>query len=135
MSGNAAEGIFRFLAGLLPKHDATKEEHYNYMMRLGLTVSALVLCFGAAVVFAYGFVPGVTSGFARAESLTAVIGEIRANRTEELDAQLLNLRIKQCNASTDQAKQLFYDKIQRALDEYAYLNPKRSYPIPPCSEL
>lgn len=128
------DAFARFLAGLLPEHAADAEEHYRYMLRLGLTVSALVVTVIGLMLADYGAIPGV-AGFARADAFQQVVGEIRANRSQELQAALLELQTKACQTNNDEARQLYVRLITQNEDEYDYLNPGHPYSPLACSQL
>lgn len=127
------EAFARFLAGLLPEHTADAEEHYRYMLRLGLTVSALVVVTLGSIAIDNGWI--FSAGFARAEAFNQVVGEIRANRSQELEAQLLTLQTKACQTNNDEARQLYVRLITQAEDEYDYLNPGHPYSSLSCAQL
>lgn len=127
------EALLRFLAGLIPKHGADAEEHYRYMLRLGLTVSALVVALVAMVSIDNGWVGA--EGFARQSAFVEVVGEIRANRSQELRAQLLTLQTKACQTKNDEARSLYVRLIGEAADEYDFLNPQHPYTALACAQL
>jgi hypothetical protein len=128
------ESLARFLAGLLPEHDASPEEHYRYMLRLGLTVSCLVLLLVGETILDWGMVPAFP-GFARSSDVTQVIGEVRATRSQDLESELLDLQTKACQAKSDEARQSDMRLIIRAEDDYDYLNPGHPYAPLACSQL
>jgi len=126
--------VTKGVSALIPPHDATPEEHYNWRLRIGLSVCFLFAALSAVTVFAFGLVPGV-AGFARATDLNTVIGEIRQNRVGELDNRILELRIKHCDAKTDEAKQLYWAKIQSLVSEWRGLTGLPNYQLPACADL
>jgi hypothetical protein len=132
--GEPVETLARFLAGLLPEHDADPEEHYRYMLRLGLTVSGLVIGFAILSLADYGMMPGV-AGFAKADAFQEVVGEIRANRSQELQVALLSLQTKACQTKSDEARQLYDRLILQDENEYNYLNKGAPYSPLACSQL
>lgn len=128
------EIALRILGGLVPDHTADPEVQYRYQLRLGLTVSIIVLWVASVTVTAFGIVPAWSQGFALATDVKSVVQEIRANRAQTIDNQLLDLRIKHCEAKDDTARQLYWSKIAPLMQEYQELT-KRPYPLPACSDL
>lgn len=127
------EWIKALLGGLVPTLEASSEVQYAWRWRIALvSCAAFCWCLGATLV-AFGMTPGF-QGFAKAGDLQAVVGELRQNRATDVDNQLLELRIRHCKATTDEAKQLYWSKIKPLLDEYQRLTG-RGYVIPYCTDL
>ena len=126
--------ITSIVSALIPPHDATPEEHYGWRLRMGLCVIFLFSYLGMATAFAFGIVPGV-SGFARASDLSKVVSEIRRNRQGDLENRILDLRIKHCDAKTDEAKQLYWSRLNELIDGWRGLTQLPSYPLPACTDL
>lgn len=128
------EYLLRILGGLVPDHTADPEVQYRYQLRLGLTVSVVVLWILSVTITAFGIVPAWSQGFALQVDVKQVVNEIRANRAQTIDNQLLDLRIKHCEAKDDTARQLYWSKIAPLLQEYQQLTG-RPYPLPACADL
>ncbi len=73
-------------------------------------------------------------GFARAGEVRQVTADLRNIRIEQIEARLFETRIKQCAATTDDARQFYREKIQGLLKLYADLTG-HLYEIPKCDEL
>lgn len=128
------EFILRILGGLVPDHTADPEVQYRYQLRLGLTVAVTVLGLMAITVTAFGVVPAWSQGFAMATDVKQVVNEIRQNRAQTIDNQLLDLRIKHCEAKDDTARQLYWSKIAPLMYEYQTLTG-HPYALPACADL
>lgn len=128
------EFLLRILGGLVPDHTADPEVQYRYQLRLGLTVSVIALWIAAVTVTAFGIVPAWSQGFALTADVKQVVNEIRQNRAQTVDSQLLDLRIKHCEAKDDTARQLYWSKIAPLMQEYQVLTG-RPYPLPACADL
>jgi hypothetical protein len=126
--------VMRLLAGLVPDHTADPEVQYRYQLRLGLTVSIIALWVASVTVAAFGLVPALSQGFALTADLKQVVIEIRTNRAQTIDNQLLDLRIKHCQAKDDAARQLYWSKISPLMVEYQQIT-SRPYLLPSCSDL
>ena len=134
------ESILRILGGLVPDHTADPEVQYRYQLRLGLTMSivvASVLGLGAITAAAFGLTPW-SQGFARQADVqtnqSAIVKEIRQNRAQSVDASLLDLRIKHCQAKDDTSRQLYWSRIAALMQEYQRLTGQ-TWPLPSCSDL
>jgi hypothetical protein len=128
------EVLLRILGGLVPDHTADPEVQYRYQLRLGLTVSIVVLWVLAVTITAFGIVPAWSQGFAMTTDMKQVVTEIRQNRAQTIDNQLLDLRIKHCEAKDDVARQLYWSKIAPLLAEYQQITG-RPYNLPACADL
>ena len=126
--------VLRVFAGLLPDRSSAPEAQYRYQLRLGITVSVMLAWVAYATVFATGWVPAVNTGFARSADLSTVITELKQNRAQNVDNQLLELRIKHCKATTDESKQLYWSKIEPLLIEYQQLTGHQ-YVLPQCNDV
>jgi len=117
---------------VIPRADAPHSDQYRWRVSVGcvLLVTFIGLC--GVTAFAFGFIPG--SGFARASDLQSVVSEIRENRANTIDNQILELRIKHCQATTDEAKQLYWSKISVLMAEYQHLTG-RAVVLPSCADL
>ena len=140
----------------MPAADASEQEHYGYLMRLGMTVSALVLVTVSMIALALGALPGI-SGFARTDAIQSAvasqakaveqlqsiivrdrqdeIGEMRANRSQQLAGELISYRRSECNAKREESRILYFNLIEKDINTYNYLNPDHPYQLPACSDL
>jgi hypothetical protein len=132
--GNVMDVLLRVLGGLVPPDSADPRKQYRYQIRVGLTLSFLVLAFVGFVISDHGWMPTWSEGFARTADLRSLTVEIQKNRVQSIDNQLLELRIKHCNATTDDAKQLYWAKIAPLIYEYQQLT-NRVYNLPACGDL
>jgi hypothetical protein len=125
------EGTLKIIA---PPDDAHPEAQYAWRVRV-----ALVACSGLGLaliqgVLSLGVLPAVYPGFAKATDLASMVNEIRQNRLANVDGQLLDLRIKHCEAKSPEAKQLYWTKISQGMEEYQRLTG-HPYNLPACSDL
>ena len=60
--------------------------------------------------------------------------EFSAYVQSDLEDKLIELRIKQCKADTDQARQFFYERLNRKQQQYEQLTGHR-FSVPECSDL
>jgi hypothetical protein len=132
--GSLMDVILRVLGGLVPPDSADQRQQYRYQLRLGITLSAVVLGLTALTVNAFGWVPALSEGFAHTTDVKSLVVEIRQNRAQTIDNQLLELRIKHCKATTDESKQLYWAKIAPLMGEYQQITG-RPYQLPACADL
>ena|SRR5579863_2220985 len=124
----------------IPPLHASAEAQYNWRIRVGIfsCVAFSGLCFLAAA--SYGLVPhvsGFETTYASDVQSAAIIREIRDNRAEQIENELLNLRIKHCAAiksNNDEGKILYWSKISDRMIRYQQLTG-RVYALPQCSDL
>lgn len=76
---------------------------------------------------AFGSVPFLGSGFAKAETMNRV-------QVQLLSEAILQNRIRHCNATTPDSRAYLYNIIQGQLLEYSSLTGK-TYPLPRCEDL
>jgi len=131
---DATDLIAKGAAALIPPLHSTPEQQYNWRLRIGLSVCFLFPALGAVTAGAFGLIPGVV-GFARASDLSTVVSEIRQNRTGDLDNRILDLRIKHCDAKSDEAKQLYWAKINALITEWRAITGLPAYQMPDCKDL
>lgn len=128
------EFFLRLVGGLVPLHNADSETQFRYQLRLGLTVSVIIIWLIGVTVDAFGLLPGWSQGFALATDVQKVVTEIRQNRVQTIDNQVLELRLKHCQAKSDEARQLYWAKIAALQTEYQVLTV-RAYLMPRCEDL
>jgi len=115
----------------------------TFLTKHGASSGALVglLILGAYV---FGEVPGF-AGFARADEVEAnnrsisaqvamVQQEISDSRVERIEDELLQLRLQHCHAKTDEARQLYWQRISSLATVYAKLTG-HTYSVPDCANL
>lgn len=127
------EIVVGFFQALVPPPDASPGEHYGWRVRVGVTLFVTVIGLTLLAAYAFGIIPGA-EGFAHEQEVTSVVGEIRKNRADEIDSQILNLREKDCHATTDEARQLYFGKLNDLMITYQRLTGG-VYNLPACSEL
>jgi hypothetical protein len=142
------EVITGFARWFIPPLDADPAHQYGWRLRLGVFTA---LSFGGVcgiTAFAFGYVPPQYDGFVRVsqsqaqaaqtdQKIQAVITEIRANRAEAVENELLNLRIKHCQAiksSNAEATVLYWSKISDRMGKFQVLTG-RVYALPACTDL
>lgn len=127
-------GPLRWLAWLLPHERTTPAA----MFRWRVIVVALLLPTASLTALAYGGVPWVSehlfSGFATKNDVQQISSRVDRMDQRLLESSILDLRIRQCAATTPEAKQLYAARIQPLLIEYLQLTGK-TYPLPACSDL
>ena len=126
--------ILRVLGGLVPPDTADPRQQYRYQLRVGITLTGMLVGLTAVTVTAFGWVPAWSQGFAHTQDVQGLVTEIRQNRAQSIDNQLLELRIKHCKATTDESKQLYWAKIAPLMGEYQQLTG-RAYQLPACADL
>lgn len=136
------DAIVELWQSFIPPLDATPQAQYNWRVRVGVfTCAGFTLACGMYAI-AYGFgEPIGVSGFERTvdsqRQAAAIIAEIRSNRAEALQNELLNLRIKHCaavKAKQEDAKIRYWAEIERRMVTYQELT-KQVYPLPACTDL
>ena len=128
------EIALRILGGLVPDHTADPEVQYRYQLRLGLTVSVIFLWVASVTITAFGIIPAWSQGFALQTDVKQVVNEIRQNRVQTIDNQILDLRIKHCQAKDETARQLYWSKLAPLMTEYQHLTGQ-PYTLPACADL
>lgn len=126
--------LLRIFAGLMPTQGADPDKQYRYDLRMGITVSALFAVVAGAVILALGIFPGLSAGVAMNSDLRSVVAELKQNRAQTIDSQLLDLRIKHCQAKDETARQLYWSRIETLLQEYQRLTGQ-PWPLPACQDL
>lgn len=115
------KALFDFTASIVPP------EHRTTVWRVLIT-----LIIAGHVAWACGWVPGV-SGFAMADEVSDVKEDVKTIQIDLVDAQIFEQRLRQCQ-STDQARQVHAQRLQRLLRRYQELTG-RNYQLPSCSDL
>lgn len=127
--GDFFTALWRFL---VPPYDETVEKQYGWRVRVAITL--LVTFLGTAFLGAVmaGVVPH--AGFATVTEWASLKQEIVADRAERVSWELLQLRIANCSATTDAAKQEYYRRLLPLMTQYETLTGK-NYTLPLCSDL
>lgn len=152
------ETLIRFLAGLLPPHNASPEKHFMYLQRLGLTVSSLTLATLLIFCLLLGIVPHMDQ-FAHVSDLStfstkltqidlkneANINKIAAavtlqtNRLDLVTTQSIEQTINEklriaCSTDEKDYKAELYGDIQQLEDRY-YRLTGQGYRQPTCDQV
>lgn len=77
---------------------------------------------------------GLDSPFARADALKEMQQTVTQDRIDRLDKEILDLRGKQCKATTDEAKSLYGSRMKELADKFEALSHREAR-IPRCDEL
>lgn len=98
--------------------------------RLRLTAVAcsaflgLILC----ALLALGQIPAVFAGFVRTDSFNDFAAQ-------QLDAEIVSLRTKQCLATSAEAKNLYWQRISESITTWQTFSGRQTYPLPACADL
>lgn len=123
-------GPWRWIGWLLPHEETTPRG----MFRWRVIVVTILIPTSVATLLAFGQIPAMFSGFASMTDVQQIAQQIDRLGQRSLEAQILDLRIRQCGAATPEARQLYAARIQPLLIEYLTLTGK-VYPLPACSDL
>lgn len=122
------------LKWIVPPPDSDHAANQSWRWRIATFTAASFLGVLSITVLAFGFVPFVFAGFASSTALEDSVKEQREHWVYQLDKQILDYRINQCHASTPEARQLYYSKMQFLMEEYERMT-KQNYVLPACSDL
>ncbi len=125
--------LARLLESLIPPLHASESAQYAWRVKVAAMACVSFLSVGTISVLAFGLAPGF-AGFARAADLNVVIQEIRANRAEILESEIIRARILHCKAATEEIKQLYWTRLAELLDKYRQATG-RPYTLPVCADL
>jgi hypothetical protein len=134
MLDSAAEVVAKAAKSLVPPPDSEHSANYRWRWSIFLVSSSSFIGVCAITVLAFGLTPNVFGGFARASDVQANLAEQRTHWSYDADKNILDLRIKHCNATTPEAKQLYWSKISELLVRYQQLTG-HPYTLPQCSDL
>lgn len=119
------------LIGFVVSSLGLSKEQQKLIVRSGwvLIVSIHIMWVCGWLAFA-----GFASPFARAEDVQTVRQVLKEDHIERLDAQILALREKQCEAATPEAKKTYGERLHELIQKYLQVsgNPPR---VPACDEL
>jgi hypothetical protein len=129
--------MWDFLQGMLnwivPPPDSDHAANTSWRWRIAVFTAASFFGVVIMALLAFGLLP-VFSGFASASALEATITEQRQHWVYQLDKQILDYRINQCHATTTEAKQLYFSKMEWLMEEYQKMT-KSAYILPACADL
>lgn len=77
---------------------------------------------------------GIPGPFARAAEMKQLAEDLRSDRIDRLDHDILNLRIQQCKATTPEAKREYGERLQELESKYFSI-VGRSPRVPGCDEV
>ena len=128
------EFIPTMIKWIVPPPDSDDAANHGWRWRIA-TFTAMSF-FGVIVItiLAFGLVPAVFAGFASSLALQDSVSEQRQHWVYVLDKQILDYRIQQCHASTPEARQLYFSKMQWLMQEYQKL-VRQNYVLPGCDDL
>ena len=135
------------------------DEHVQYMWRLRIALFGCTSFLGVIVLFAYllGFIPTMQAPILAADlqplheqikqtqvqiasvqqqasmNVDALRQDINADRTERIEGELLQLRVKHCTAK-GAARDLYWTRISSLLVKYQRLTG-RTFPLANCTDL
>jgi hypothetical protein len=127
-------GPLRWVAWLIPHERTTERGMFKWRARMAITLVATSLVACSTAALAFGKVPWLFSGFASTQDVQQISQRVDRIDQRLLESNILDLRIRQCAASTTEARQLYASRLQPLLIEYISLTGK-NYPLPACSDL
>lgn len=122
------------LRWIVPPPDSDTAANHSWRWRIATFTAMSFFGVVTMAILAFGVVPTVFAGFASSLSLQDSVTEQRQHWVYQLDKQILDYRINQCHASTPEARQLYYSKMQWLMEEYQKLT-HQSYNLPACADL
>ena len=128
------ELMSNMLRWIVPPPDADIVANMGWRWRIAVFTASSFFGVIALALLAFGLVPIAFSGFASTYALEGSVAEQRQHWVYQLDKQVLDYRIDQCHASTPEARQLYFSKMQWLLEEYQRIN-KQPYALPACADL
>ena len=121
------ERLAAVAGGMVPSDNANQRQQYLWRLRVGLVLCGTFLGLISVTVLAFGFAQPAFAGFARAN-------DVQSLAQSTISQQLLELRTKQCKAQTSEARQLYFQLMAEALQQYERLTG-RTWSVPPCDSL
>jgi hypothetical protein len=116
-----------------PPDDAHPDEHRRWRWSISIVSIATVGALVVHIALAYGYLAIMHPGFAKADDLVQLKLEWREAREADLESRILDLRVKQCQASST-VKHLYTDSLQKIMVQYTKMSG-RQYPLPNCQDL
>lgn len=111
---------------MIPPDVAGTPKEFWYHLRVAFVACAGFLGLLAFAAFAFGAIPGF-DGFARTADVKALTRHV-------VDTELLDLRTHHCKATTNEAKDLYWGRIEYLMLEYQRASGQ-PYNLPMCSDL
>lgn len=119
------EGFWKLITLGIPENIRTPL--VNILWRFGVTI-ALMMAYGLATVTGF-------PGFARADDVAA-LKRAQLDATAEVLAQnIFDTRVRQCGATSPEARHFYAERLQGLVDRYFNLMQRVYAPIPACGEL
>jgi hypothetical protein len=128
------EFIGNMIKWIVPPPDSDAAANHGWRWRIATFTAMSFFGVVTITVLAFGVIPQVFAGFASSTALQDSVTEQRQHWVYVMDKQILDYRIQQCNATTAEAKQLYYSKLQWLVQEYQRLT-RQPYALPACSDL
>jgi hypothetical protein len=122
------------LKWIVPPPDADVAANHGWRWRIATFTAASFMGVLTITILAFGLVPAVFAGFASSLALQDSVNEQRQHWVYQLDTQILSYRVQQCHATTPEARQLYFARMQWLMEEYQRLT-KQAYPLPACTDL
>lgn len=122
-------GTTSIMGGLLPPKSGDVEGNNRWQWMVFLKLWMLLIF----AIWSLDLVPGFP-GLARADEMRQLGDEIRQSRIEMIEGQLFDLRVKQCLADTQVARQAYGEQLAKALRRFYELTGAR-YELPACSDV
>jgi hypothetical protein len=119
---------------IIPPPDADMVANYSWRWRIALVTAISFFGLVIITILAFGVVPQVFAGFASSMALQDSVAEQRQHWVYVLDKQILDYRIDQCHATSTEARQLYYSKMQWLMEEYQKLT-RQIYILPACGDV
>lgn len=101
-----------------------------------LSIFAAVALMAAHVAWACGWLEnlGIGSGFAYSEDVEKVQEDVSSIKLALIEQRLFDVRLRQCSASSQEAKRFYLQQLQELMSEYQRLTEREHKP-PSCEEL
>jgi hypothetical protein len=115
-----------------PSGNANGREVTAWRWTVAIITGATALSLATHIALACGFIVGIHPGFALASDVEAMRIERKLERETDLEAKILDIRLKQCTSDTT-IRSLHTQTLQKMLIEYAKL-ANGQYPLPSCED-
>lgn len=123
-----------FIEAIVPPPDADHAKQYVYRLRVTLVACTAFIGLAVFIAASMGWLPWF-GGFAKADDVGRNVASEHRFWAQQIDADILQLRERQCAASSSEAKQLYWERISRDINEWQRLSDKSTYPMPTCADL
>jgi hypothetical protein len=128
------EFVQTMLKWIVPPPDSDIAANHSWRWRIATFTAMSFIGVILMAVLAFGFVPQVFAGFASSMALQESVAEQRQHWVYVMDKQILDYRISQCHAATEEARALYFSRMQWLIQEYQRLT-KQSYVLPACTDV